>query len=115
MFLISRTGWIKNGIYKGQTLVQWGGGGWFCTATLDPLLQVLHGDFRNFSLIIMCAIGKDSHVFILNSSIPTHGDLSNKPNMDFLCYPISLWSRLEVYVTHNNYLDALYIHSVSPF
>ena len=26
MFLIGRTGWTKNGIYKGQTLVQWGGG-----------------------------------------------------------------------------------------
>ena len=45
MFLISRTGWTKNGIYKGQTLVQWGG---CCTATLDPLLQVLYCDFRIF-------------------------------------------------------------------
>ena len=47
MFLISRTGWTKNGIYKGQTLVQWGRGG-CCTATLDPLLQVLHGHFLKF-------------------------------------------------------------------
>ena len=33
-----------------------------CTATLDPLLQVLHGDFRNFFVIIMCVIGKDPRI-----------------------------------------------------
>ena len=27
VFLISRTDWTKYGIYKGQTHVQWGGGG----------------------------------------------------------------------------------------
>ena len=29
---------------------------------LDPLLQVMHGDFRKKFLIIMCAIGKDAHI-----------------------------------------------------
>ena len=44
---ISRTGWIKNGIYKGQTLVQWEGS---CSATLDPLLKVMHAEFQIFYL-----------------------------------------------------------------
>ena len=38
------------------------GGGGGSTTTLDSLLQVMHGDFRNFFLIIMCVIGKDAHI-----------------------------------------------------
>ena len=37
-------------------------GGWGCTATLNPLLQVLHGNFQKLFLIIMCVIGKDPHI-----------------------------------------------------
>ena len=33
------------------------------TATLDPLLQIMHGDFWKYFLMIMCAIEKDAHIF----------------------------------------------------
>ena len=46
MFLISRTGWTKNGIYKGQTLVQWGEG-------------YLHRNFRHSDTGHACRLSKN--------------------------------------------------------
>ena len=59
VFLISRTGWTKDGIYKGQTLVQWGGE-LYCN--FGPSVTGLAWRFSEFFLITMCVIGKDPHI-----------------------------------------------------
>ena len=38
------------------------GGGEGSTATFDPLLQVMHCDFLNLFLMIMCVMGKDAQI-----------------------------------------------------
>ena len=52
-------------------------GGGCSNTTLDPLLQDIHGDFRKFVLIIMCAIGKDANVSKEFSKHHQNRELSN--------------------------------------